>query len=814
MTDSNVTPSPRCMAYARWIASQYRAILGISCILLLAAGAVASRLPVYADFSYLLPPRAEAVQHLRALEKRAHVLGTLMLAVKSDDAAQREAVAQSVREQVAKLSDTLVSSVEVDRHIAHTFAWDNRWLFASTQDLAAARDALRGRMNDGFESHNPLTIDLDAAPAHDDASQSLIAKLKEAEKAKSDPGEYVSPDGKLQLLIVHTPFSAGDIGKDTELIAAVEPILAAAMAEHPAVQVGMAGDVISSRAEQRSILFGMLTATALTIALVVAGLLAYYRSLAGVAALSWSLAVGTVATFMVTRLTIGHLNLATAFLASIVVGNGINFGIMLLARYFEALRAQPQEPEPLAVAIADTLHGTFAAALTACVAYMSLVATDFRGFRDFGYIGGVGMMLCWVSAYTVLPATLVWITKRGWVHATPEPRVGPWLSRMLPKRLGPIIAVAGVILVAASGVAWHYLTHDPYEANFQNLRSDSAEIEHERHWMHEVDVAFGQGISGGFVIGAPDRETAQTLFVELRALDANRTREEKLFSRVNALDEGIPADQDEKLALLGDIRTLIDDPRMQHAPARERALYKKMRPPESLRPLTDPDIPAELAWPFTEVDGSRGKLLLAMPGWGYQIWNAHDLVRWVDKVRALHLGHDTLLGGSAFVFADMLRMVEHDGPKATLVATLGALLVVLVMVGAGIHGRVTMLCGLSGTILMLAAVALLGLRVNFLDFVALPITIGIGIDYAVNICARHRLNPSQSARHALATAGGAVFLASYTTIIGYGSLLLSSNKGIRSFGTAAIIGEITCLCVALVLAPALLDWRRKSGGNN
>ena len=39
---------------------------------------------------------------------------------------------------------------------------------------------------------------------------------------------------------------------------------------------------------------------------------------------------------------------------------------------------------------------------------------------------------------------------------------------------------------------------------------------------------------------------------------------------------------------------------------------------------------------------------------------------------------------------------------------------------------------------------------------------------------------------------------------GYGSLLLSQNLGIRSFGLAAMIGELTCLAVALFLAPALL----------
>jgi hypothetical protein len=95
--------------------------------------------------------------------------------------------------------------------------------------------------------------------------------------------------------------------------------------------------------------------------------------------------------------------------------------------------------------------------------------------------------------------------------------------------------------------------------------------------------------------------------------------------------------------------------------------------------------------------------------------------------------------------------------------------------------------------------------VNFLDFVALPITIGIGIDYAVNLTARERLEGPGSARRALATTGGAVALCSFTTIVGYGSLLLSENQGIRSFGLAAIIGEGTCLAAALFLGTALLQ---------
>ena len=106
--------------------------------------------------------------------------------------------------------------------------------------------------------------------------------------------------------------------------------------------------------------------------------------------------------------------------------------------------------------------------------------------------------------------------------------------------------------------------------------------------------------------------------------------------------------------------------------------------------------------------------------------------------------------------------------------------------------------------LMLACAALLGLKINFLDFVALPITIGIGIEYAVNIVIRERQEGPGRGRAALATTGSAVAVCSFTTIVGYGSLWLSPNLGIVSFGKAALLGELTCLGVALFLAPALL----------
>ena len=793
--------SGRARRYASWIERRRWWIVTLSVLFAVGMGFIASRLQVFADFSYLLPQDSRSVQDLRAIGARARVIGTAMIAVEAPDPVARRRAAVMVRDEVGKLPSALVSSVTFDRSTERAYGWSNRWLFVDLADLERARTALADEIAAKKLAANPMFVELDAAPAGKTATDELRDRLAKAERDKDDPGEYVSPDGKLQMMIVHTGFSSGDVDKDKTLLAALEPILARVVAAVPGVDAGIAGDVIVSPAEHDSILNGMLIATVLTVSLVLIALVWFFRSMLAVGALSWSLAVGTLATFAFTYGAIGHLNLATAFLSSIVIGNGINVGILVTARYLEELRRG--NTEALGDALAGTLAGTLAAALTAAAAYASLVITVFRGFRHFGIIGGVGILLCWIVAYTVLPAALSIAHHLG-MRPRKEPAIGPWLARLLPKNL-TAVAIGAVALTAIAGaITARYIADDPFESNFRNLRSRSAGITEEQRWMHAIDVAFGQGIDAGFVIALAQRDEVMPLKRKLRSADVGKTERDVLFDKLASLDDLLPADQRAKLAVLADIRTLLSGKDLDRLDDDERAQALRLRPPDGLRVLGDADVPDALAWPFIEADGSRGKVILATPGKGYEVWDAHDTVRFAEKVRALDLPRDVHLGGASFVFADVISAVLTDGPRATLAAIAGAVLIVLLVVGRNRHALVSIACGISGTILMLAIGSLLGLRVNFLDFVALPITIGIGIEYSVNIATRERQEGPGRGRAAVSTTGGAVFLCSYTTIIGYGSLLLSQNLGIRSFGLAAMLGELCCLAMAIVLAPSLL----------
>ena len=106
---------------------------------------------------------------------------------------------------------------------------------------------------------------------------------------------------------------------------------------------------------------------------------------------------------------------------------------------------------------------------------------------------------------------------------------------------------------------------------------------------------------------------------------------------------------------------------------------------------------------------------------------------------------------------------------------------------------------------MTGAMTLLGLKLNFVNFAVLPITFGIGVDYAVNLYQRYR--QVGSVEEALGTSGGAVALCSLTTILGYATLVTADNQAIQSFGLTAVVGEVTCLSAALFALPAILSLR-------
>lgn len=74
---------------------------------------------------------------------------------------------------------------------------------------------------------------------------------------------------------------------------------------------------------------------------------------------------------------------------------------------------------------------------------------------------------------------------------------------------------------------------------------------------------------------------------------------------------GNPDRQRRKLALLGEIRKLADDLAIELGDDSLKQRIRKERSPESLRVLVPADLPPLARRPFTETDGTIGRVVLA-----------------------------------------------------------------------------------------------------------------------------------------------------------------------------------------------------------
>src|SRR5262249_21782076 len=159
-----------------------------------------------------------------------------------------------------------------------------------------------------------------------------------------------------------------------------------------------------------------------------------------------------------------------------LAGNGINAGIVYMARYLEVRRRGGDVEESIREAHTGTWLPTLTAATAAAASYASLGLSDFRGLKHFAVVGAVGMLLFWATTYLFVPAVLAWVERirpfrpssEGSLRTNGIRYEAPFvhLVARYPRR----IAAIGIALSFASiALVVTYLRADPMEYNMKRL---------------------------------------------------------------------------------------------------------------------------------------------------------------------------------------------------------------------------------------------------------------------------------------------------------------------------------------------------------
>ncbi len=823
-----------------------------SLILTVVAVMFAMRLKVLTGFESLLPESRESVIELHRVAAKTAGVSTLFVVLQGGPSTPTDKLRKAADDLVVafdKLGPPYVGSVEDGVHEAYRFLAPRAGLYADKEKLTKVRDKIQARYDfEVAKATGALLDDTEKAPELDAKTLKADFGLPDEDRKRYPDGYYQSQDGKVVVVAIRSKVSANDLDTGLAALKKFHEVVDGQNLKNydPAITYGFAGDLQTGISEYASVNKDLTDVGYMGCALITGVVFLFYLRIRTLLAMILTIAIGVAWTFGITELVVGHLNMATGFLFTIIAGNGINFGIIYMSRFLEARRHGASLLDGVRIAHRGTWLPTLTAGLAASASYGSLMITQFRGFRDFGLIGSYGLMVCWIATYWVLPSILTIIERIAPIKNLAPASASPsslrvavgWIGKLrrltrsgvsfgkpfaalVPKAPRLVFFLGtGLAIVGITATVLYVRRGESMEYNLKNLRNDeSARAE-------EIKLTtLAEGITGfvgasGMAILVDKPEQVAPLREELYRRRDAAPADKKPFKDVHALQDFVPSDQAAKLPIIADIREKVLWARKKKLIS--EADWKDMEdlvPPADLKAFGMEELPAGIARIFTETDGTRGRIVYISPTRDDMVDDANYLFRWADSFRETKLPDGSLIRGSgrAIIYADMWAAVVADVPPAVLFSFGATVLVCFIAFRFGRASLAVIGALLVGIGWMGGLLVAMKVKLNFLNFVALPITFGIGVDYAVNIVERYVREGAGGAAAAVKETGGAVILCSLTTTLGYLALVSSMNYAVRSMGLAAVLGEISCLLAAVIVLPAglhLLDRNLPKGARS
>ena len=141
---------------------------------------------------------------------------------------------------------------------------------------------------------------------------------------------------------------------------------------------------------------------------------------------------------------------------------------------------------------------------------------------------------------------------------------------------------------------------------------------------------------------------------------------------------------------------------------------------------------------------------------------------------------------------------------------IGVLYIVLVFVVAAIFdfgsigkALLVMMPPLGGGLMTFGTLALLDTNLNPANMIVLPLLLGIGVDCGIFIV--HDFLAQKPGTYRISSSIiNAILLTSTTTMVGFGTMMISSHYGLASLGLVLTVGVGNCLFISLLPLPAVL----------
>lgn len=660
---------------------------------------------------------------------------------------------------------------------------------------------------------------------------------------------YLLTEGKRYLVVIVAIRETGgqSLVPRRASIEQVRATIAQLRREYPGIEAGVTGSDALASDEMVTARRDATVATVVAIVGVTLLFILFWRNVLTPLRALLSLAVGVCWTFGFISITVGSLNILSAMFIPILIGLGIDYNVHLLERFAEERAAGHDPGTALEITFQKAGVTTATGALTTVAAFYCLLLTDFKGLVELGFITGSGLLLCLGAAFTVLPALL--ILQGGQADAWTATRSTRFLNVFERVSHHPrAVMVGAALLVAISLPAFSKIQLDFNLLELQAHGTESVD------WEQRLLAEGGTSTWFGIVLArSPEEAKAKTAklkalpsvgqvesiytflpqkpaekmaaiqmlkkplgelpaaFGPLKPVDVKRLQTTLERIRFKLGSKGrFSSTTDEEL---DEARGLVDAINSQLAagnPAemtQDLAAYQAelfsdferkmtvLRKNLESTVMTVAQLPQELKDRFI---GTKGTYLLKVYPRG-NIWGREGVEQFVGQIRSV----DPDAIGDPVTAWEHGRSMERGYLRGGLYAAIAMAVVILWSFGSLTHLFLAMLPLVVGGAWTLGIMDLFQINFNLANLIILPLIAGYGIMNGLHIVKRNRQQGGKGPIIANST-GRAVFLSATTTMVGFGSLMVASHRGIFSLGFLLSVGVGSILLASLTVLPALL----------
>ncbi len=787
----------------------------------------ARQLRVDTDFANLLPSDYPSVQALERLRDTVGSESGVDVAIISPSfEANRQFAEQLIPRALALRAeddgDPDFSRVDYRRETA--FVKDNALYFATDAELDQLETFLDEKIEESRLAANPFFFDLE--DEEEETEPDTTAEAMEAVYDDLVGKDYPISDDSTAMVLRFIPTgSATNIRFIERVYADLDTVIAELDPSrfHPDMEVVTAGRLLRQYTEISAITndvrrsFGAGVFTVLMVVVLYFFYKGYQAQSNG--RFSWAILLRQAArmpvlallisipllmslswTFGIAYASFETLNLMTSTLGLVLFGLGIDFGIHFYARYTEERGKGKTMLQAAEDTFASTGQAITVGALTTAAAMYVLTLADFRGFSEFGFIAGTGIILALIAMLLVMPALISVFERTGLLHfgtteASPE---------VAASRPFPAVRTILAFSVSAVALALVFLPRVAFEYDFGTLEPTYEAYNARRDYINRVFSDGERRNPAYIVVDSPeevlplvqtirDRAAADTTSPTVREV-------ESLQERFPTLPDG----QRRKLSRIETIRERLADPFLSADSS--DGIARLRRSAQTTAPIDLEVVPGYLKDRFTSRNGEIGNFIIIYPSVGLS--DGRQSIAFSDDIGRVESSDGTVYyaGSSSLVAADMLRLMRSEAPWMVLATFVIVLLLMYANFRSFRWAALATVPLIVGVLWMLLVMELLGLKLNFYNLIVLPAVLGIGNDAGVHIVHRYREEGRGKIMHVLRSTGEHVSMASLTTMIGFAGLLLSFHPGLHTIGQLAVVGIGATLVSAMAFLPALLQW--------